>query len=511
MMKKFIKVTILLVLLTLMLLSSCLVGFAIEKVITFARPQDCFVLDPFNTGQTASKIFELMLFDRLVDWDPEAFGTRFVPSLATEWKMSFDGKEWTFKLREGVKFHNGEPFNAECVKVTLERFFNEDTLITTIAPIWREGLKEVEVVDDYTVILRFNDPNIFCLNILALTPIFPAKAFKEKGLALFDNPIGTGPFTFGYLKRGQEVVFNKNPDYWGKPVYMDKFVYLPIIEKNTRLAGVLTGEIDICDTMTAEDIPVAEASDNVEVSRMSTLGQIFFALKTDKPPFTDIKFRQAIALGVDREGILKNIMKGGRVSTGVLPQGVFGFDDSLVPAKQDIEKAKQLVKESVYDGRTIELIVPIGWYPNEKALGEAIRGNFKEIGINCKLSILEQAVFRERRAMGDYDIFLGQDSIYSGDVSDETINKIVADVYHMSDGNLNPEVKKLILEQAITIDKQKRIELLRKMENLINIDFAPLIMFIQMEQIFFQQKGIQGAIYYGNRVPDLRYAHYKDW
>ena len=509
-MKKLIKVTILLLLLTLMLVLSCLVGFAIEKVITFARPQESQGFDPADFDQTVNRIFDFLIYDKLVEWNPEAFGERFVPSLATEWKISSDGKEYTFKLRKGVKFHNGEPFNAECVKITLERFLTEKTLRGTVGAIWKE-LKEVEVVDDYTVILRFNDTNILCLNTLAQTPIIPAKAFKEKGLALFENPIGTGAFTWGYWKHGQEVVVNKNPDYWGEPVYMDKFVYLPINEKSTRLAGILTGEIDICDTMTAEDIPMAEASGNVEVNRTLSWGQIYFALKTTKPPFTDIKFRQAITLGINREDILKYILKGGRIATGILPKGVLGFDDSLVPVKQDIEKAKQLVKESVYDGRTIELMVPLGWYPNEKDLAQAIKGDLEGIGINCKLSLLEGATFRERRAMGDYDFFLGQDSYNSGDLSQIITYLVLQDIHKMSNGNANPEVKKLILEQMITVDEQKRIELLRKLENLINVDSAPLIMFTQIEAIFLQRKGIQGAIYYGNRVPDFRYVHYKEW
>jgi peptide/nickel transport system substrate-binding protein len=504
MMKKFIKVTILLVLLTLLLVSSCLVGFTKEKVITFARPEDMQFMDPYDNYNITNLILDYMVYDRLIDRDPET-GTSFVPALATEWKVSPDGREYTFKLREGVKFHNGEAFNAECVKVSLERWINEPTLRRRAA--WVD-LKEVEVVDEYTAIVRFNNPNVTCLNDLIQSVMLPAKAFKEKGTALFDNPIGTGAFTWGNWKRGQEIVVNKNPDYWGEPAYMDKFVYLPLTETSTRLAGVITGEIDICDDMTADQIPLAESSGNIKVFRMLAWDQVYLALKADKPPFTDIKFRQAMDLAIDKEGIVNKIMKGGRVSTGVIPQGCFGFDDSLVPVKQDIEKAKQLVKESIYDGSTIDIMVPIGWFPNEKEVAQAIKGNLGDIGVNSNLSILEGATFAERRAGRDYEIFLNQDS-QPGDISTWLIRIIGTDTHGM--GNISPEAKKLALEQATITDLEKRIDALREVENVINTDFAPVIMVCQFEAIYFQQKGIQGARYYGNKCPDLRYAHYEEW
>lgn len=503
-MKKFIKVTILLVLLTLMFVSSCFVGFAKEKVITFARSQELQFMDPCDMGfYTVNVILDYMVYDRLIDLDET--GTGFVPALATEWKRSPDGKEYTFKLREGVKFHNEEPFNAECVKVTLERFLTEPTLRRRSE--WA-GLKEVEVVDDYTAIIRFHDVNNTCLAYLSQMQIIPAKAFKEKGTALFKNPIGTGAFTWGHYKSGLEVVLNKNPDYWGKPAYMDKFVYLPIFEMSTRLAGVLTGEIDIVDAMAEFQVPVVEDSGNIKVERTLTWDNIYLGLKQDTPPFTDIKFRQAIALAIDKEGIVKHVMKNGRVSTGIIPQGIVGFDDSLVPIKRDIEKAKQLVKESIYDGRTIDIICSIGWFPNYRELAQVILGNFTEIGINAKLSLLEGGAYIERRAAADYDVFINQDTSLL-DLNMFLTRIVVMDTRKM--GKMNPELKELAIEQSKIIDKQKRIEMLRKIENIVNTDFAPMIVITQYETIYFQQKGIQGARYYGNKNPDFRYVHYEEW
>ena len=496
---KSIKLVIFL-LTILWLLSSCLVGFAQEKVITFARPEDIQFMDPYDNINITNLIIDYLVYDRLGEYNPET-GTGFVPALATEWSVSPDGTEYTFKLRQGVKFHNGEPFNAECVKVSLERFVNEKL---RRGSDW-ETLKEVEIVDDYTVIVRYKQPSVLCLTTSIQAPMLPAKAFKEKGVALFDNPIGTGAFTFTEWKRGQHIICEKNPDYWGEPAYIDKFIYLPINEDSTRLAAVLTGEIDIADTMPPDQVPLAEAEPNVEIFRMLAWDQIYLGLKVDTPPFTDKKFRQAVTLALDRENIVKFILKGGRPSTGNIPQGVFAFDDSLTPVKRDVEKAKQLVKESIYDGREIRIIVPTGWYPKSKDVAQAIQAELMEVGINATLEILDGATFAEKRAAGNYDIYYTGAS-QPGDVDSFIWMRIHNDA--MASGYINEELNKLIEDQRQEVDSEKRVEMLRKIENIVNTEVAPHAFVYQMEHLYFQRTGITGYRYYGNKCPDLRYVHY---
>lgn len=487
-------------LIIVLLLPNCLIGVAQEKVITFARPEDIQFMDPYDNINITNIIMDYLIYDRLVDYNPET-GVGFVPALATEWSVSSDGTEYTFKLKQGVSFHNGEPFSAECVKVSLERFINEKL---RRGSDW-ETLKEVEIIDDYTVIVKFSQPNVVCLTNLVRTPMLPAKAFQEKGAALFDNPIGTGAFTFTEWRRGQHIIAEKYPDYWGEPAYIDKFIYLPINEDSTRLAGVLRGEIDIADTMPPDQVPAAEADPNVEVIRMLAWDQIYLGLKADTSPFTDKKFRQAVTLSLDRENIVKFILKGGRPSTGNIPMGVFGFDDSLAPVKRDIEKAKQLVEESIYDGREIRLIAPTGWYPKTKDVTQAIQAGLIEIGVNVNLEILDGATFAERRGAGNYDIYYTGAS-QPGDVDSFIWQRIYNDA--MASGYVNNELNQLIEDQRQEVDSEKRIEMLREIENIINTEVAPHVFVYQMEHIYFQRKGIEGYRYYGNKCPDLRYVHY---
>lgn len=498
MMKKFKKVTILLVF--LMLVSICLVGFAEEKEFTFARPEDILFMDPYDMNEVSGAIINKLIYNFLVNLDPET-GVGYVPDLATEWSVSPDGTEYTFKLRQGVKFHNGEPFNAECVKESLERFLHENLR----RGVYWDTLKEVKIVDDYTVIVGYEYPNALCLDTLSSEPILPPKAFKEKGVALFDHPIGTGAFTFVEWKRGLHLICEKNPDYWGKPAYIDKFVYLPIMEGSTRLAGILTGEIDVADVMTGDQIPVAEAEPNVEIVKILGWDQNYIGLR-NKPPMTDKKFREAINLAVDRENIVKFVLKGGRPATGPIPKGIFGFDNSLIPVKRDIEKAKQLVKESIYDGRELDFIVPVGWYPKSKEVVQALQAELIEVGINVKLDIIEGASYKEKRSAGNYDFY------FTGwgmtDVDSLYFNVILSD-YH-STGFKNEELNKLIKDQRQETNSEKRIGILRKIENIINTEVFPEVFLYQLEKIYFQRKGVKGIVYYGNGIPDLRYAHYEE-
>ena len=500
-MKRFIKVTILLVLLMLMLVSSCLVGFAEEKVITFARPEDIVVLDPYNQTSVVNWNLNTLIYDRLVEYNETATG--FVPSLATEWIISPDGKEYTFKLRQGVKFHNGESFNAECVKVSLERFLNEQL---AGGADWKT-LKEVEIVDDYTVIIKFKQPNALCLNSLAMLAMLPAKAFKEKGLKLFDESIGTGAFIFKEWKHGEHIIVDKNPDYWGKKAYVDRIVYVQIMEINTRLAAVSTGQIDIADSMPAEQIPMAEANPNLEVVGIHTWDQFYLSQSMLDPPFTDKKFREAISLAIDRESIAKYVEKAGRPSTGLIPERLLGFDDSLPPLKYDIEKAKQLVKESIYDGRELLLMAPTGWYTKIKEISEAVQSGLMEAGINVRLEMFEGATFIDRRKAGDYDLYCAGYA-NPGDVDTLLLQRVHDDT--TGSGYKNEYLNKLIEDQRQEVNPEKRIKILREIENFINTELAPFIFIFQQDEIYFVRKGLTGVTWYSNRAPDLRWAHYEE-
>jgi ABC-type transport system substrate-binding protein len=503
--KKVFTVSLLIILMFFIGLLTCSAQESEEKVFTFARPEEIQQLDPFNANKVSNRIMDYFLYDRLIEKNPDSVASLgFVPGLAMEWTVSPDGKEYTFKLREDVTFHNGEPFNSECVRVTLERLKKEELADSSY---W-DTLEEIETIDDFNITLRFSEPNVLCLLNLSRAPILPAKALTEKGSdVFFEHPIGTGAFILESFDPGRELVVKKNPDYWGQPAYIDKFVYLNISEDSTRIAAVHTGEIDIADTVPADQVSSLETDPNIEVVRVPAWDHALLGIKCDKSPMDDVKFRRAVLLAIDGENIVKYVTQGGATASGVLPIGAFGYDSTVEPFKRDLEKAKQLVKESSYDGREIVIIAPTGWVPKTKDVLQIIQGNLLEAGINAKLDIMEGAAYMEKRASGNYDFFFTSGS-YPGDVS----NFLVYRVLHgetVALNYVNEELNELIIQQTQESNEEKRIEMLRKIQQIMNDEVAPWIYLYQTEQIFAKRKDITGERYYYDKCPDLRYVNYE--
>ncbi|MGI6284856.1 ABC transporter substrate-binding protein [Neomoorella humiferrea] len=471
-----------------------------EKVVTFARPEDVQFWDPHDHFNLVSWIIGRCIYDTLVERDENG---KIVPALATEWKSSNDGKEWTFKLRQGVKFHNGEEFNAESVKVSLERFISSTPLRQK--PLW-VSLTGVEVVDPYTVTIKFSQPNGAVLSALTLTAMIPPKAYKEKGTKLFEHPIGSGPFEFVEWVQGQKITLKRFDGYWGKKPNVDKIVYLPIIEDSTRIAGVQTGNIDIADTIPPDQAKSLANDAKLEVIRNLSWDQIYLGFKCDKPPFNDKRVREAVSLGLNREEIVKQVLDGGRVATGLVPQGVLGFDNSAQPVKRDVEKAKKLLAEAGYNSEyKINLIAPQGWYPKTNEVLQAIKAQLAEIGMNVNINILDGAAFAEKRAAGNYDIYYTGGSHPGGDPDLYFYQRVHDDA--MKSGYKNETLNALIEKGRQAIDPSMREDFYRQAQQIINSECAPMIFLYQMENIYLVRKGVTGAVFSGDKIVDLRYVN----
>lgn len=497
-MKKNVSTVSFFIAITFLLIVSCMTIIAKENVFTFARNEAIEILDPYNHFKCSNSIMEYLIYDRLWDNNPEA-------RLATEISVSPDAREYTLTLRQGVKFHNGEPFNAESVKVSLERFKNEELVNSTY---WTT-LEEIEIIDDYKVIIKFSESNVafFGNPYLSVTAMLPPKAFKEQGTELFKHPIGTGAFTFESFIPERDLVVNKNPDYWGEPAYVDKFIYLNIPEDSTRIAALNTGEVDLADSIPVDQIPLIDSNPNLEVFRVPAWASVVLCMKCDIEPFTDIKFRQAVNLAIDREGIVQYVTKSGNPCKGVLLEGQIGYDPDSPPIERDIEKAKQLVKESTYDGRDIVILARLGLVPKNLEVLQAIQAQLIEAGINAKLEILEAGTYTEKRNAGNYDLFFTY-GVYTEDMTQFLIYRIVNN-HTLHIGYENKELFDLILKQVGEVDEEKRSEMFKEINKTLNDDVAPWLYLYQLEQIFAKRKDVTGGIYYFNSTPDLRHVRYE--
>ena len=363
-----------------------------------------------SVGAAKEKNIIAVQFYEIVDWDPSinySDGARvltniyetlllyddgkFIPVLATSFEKSPDGKTWTFKLRKGVKFHNGEPFNAQAVKYSFDRTTNMGR-----GASWIFGpIKEIKVIDDYTVQFICDQPQPVDLMVSSYygAYIMPPKLAKEKGSEWFQkgNACGTGPYKLKAFEKDIHVVLEKFDDYWGgwKPNQYDIAFYKFIAESSTAIQLLKRGEIDIIEGL-GVPIDVHESLDalpDIEAVYSDSYMDLYYHFHNQKPPFDDVNVRKAVSHAVNVDEIIKTIRGKTAVrAVGPIPYKMWGHDPNLKTYDYDLEKAKQLMKQSKYADQLpikitmtaySEYIVPVSIY---------IQSAIKKIGIEAEIN-----------------------------------------------------------------------------------------------------------------------------
>src|SRR6266511_2575193 len=249
------------------------------------------------------------IYDRLLDRDAKTLKPK--PMLATAWKVVHD-TTWEFTLRQGVRFHNGEPFNAHSVKATME-YIKDPANKTHFASRWAL-IQDVQIVNDYTVRLITEKPWPSLIDRIAGTDFLPMppKALKEQGVqALAAKPIGTGPFRFVQWARDEKLVVERNPDYWQRPADVSRVTFRFIPEFSARLAALLAGEVDIMKDVPPQAVEVVDRSGKAKVRSTVSSRINYLALVNLKPgPLQDLKVRKAVHAAVNVDGLIQQVLKG---------------------------------------------------------------------------------------------------------------------------------------------------------------------------------------------------------
>ena len=466
--------------------------------IVFARPEAITAgLDTANHFNLVNFGLEKHIYDFLVELDNEG---NLHPSLATSWETSDDGLTWTFHLRDGVTFQNGEPFDSASVKATLDRFLSGQTFAQGF--LW-SSLESVEAPDPSTVLIHTKVPFGPLISNLTTTPMLPPKALAEQGDAFWDHPIGTGPFEFSEWVKGDHVLLTANPDYWQDGIpKVDCIDYRPILDPSTALAAYQSGKVDIVDSIPPDLVPVYEAVPGTQIVRGLAWDQLYLGIKVDKAPFTDLRVRQALNYAIDRQGIVDNIMNGGRPSVALAPQGALGFPADLEVFPFDPEKAKSLLADAGVSDLRIRLIAPEAWYPKIREVTEVIRSNLADVGIQTDLQIMEGGAFIQARGAGDYDLYLTGGSSIAADPDFLAYQRINSDVF--KSGYKDQQVFDLIQQARDTVDRDQRSALYQQAESLMKDQAAPFVWLFQMENIYAARQGITGFTFTPNKIFDLR-------
>ncbi len=462
--------------------------------VVMATGADAVTMDPLvMTCLPTANVF-LHIAETLFDLTPEG---EVAPLLATGYAVSPDGLAWTIYLRQGVVFHDGTPFNAEAAKINLDRFRTRATFKFLI-----EAIAAVEVVDDYTIKLLLTTPFAPLLRGLAHT--FPAMlspaSIAAAGEAPIAHPIGTGPFKFVEWVRGDRLVLEKNPNYWGEGPYLDKVVFKPVPEPGTRVMMLLAGEADLITAVPPDDVPIVEADPDTKVIITPALSIQYLGMNTQRPPFNDVRVRRAINYALDKEEILKYIQGGfGRVADAPIGPAVFGYY-AAGPYPFDLERARELLTEAGYpDGFKTTLRFNPGW---REPAAELIQAQLRKVGIELELITMEWGAYLAFTSLpiaeNTTDMFmLGWVSV-TGDADYGLLP-----IFHTTEWPpgmnrsfySNPDVDRYLSEARIVIDPERRKELYAKAIRIIWDEAAWGFLFVP-EHLGGRRINVHGVVHH---------------
>ncbi|MGV9414804.1 ABC transporter substrate-binding protein [Nocardia sp. NPDC003693] len=349
------------------------------------------VPDPIVDGSLAGYNYYFATFDQLARFDEQGVIT---PLLATRWEANADFTRWTFTIREDATFQNGEPVKASDVAFT----YNTIKATPTGDPAsYMEMFDNAVTGPGNTVIFTLNAAYSAWPTIVTGVSIVPESVYTALGSAGFAAaPVGSGPFVFDHYTRGVEYVVTRNPNYWGTPATVDKVTFKTVADADARLNGVQSGSLDVALIAPNQVAAVSDAS-NVSVQSGVSNGVTFLGMNSSGGPLANQKVRAAIALAIDREGIVKNVLAGkAKVDNQLVAENVGGYNPEYPAAVYDPAAAARLVAESGYKGEPIPFqYANNGRIPLSSEIAQAIQGDLAKAGLNVTLHGTDQGSFSQ--------------------------------------------------------------------------------------------------------------------
>ncbi len=416
-------------------------------------------LDPHKTSAYFS--FEVLenVFDTLVE--PDA-NLEMQPALAESWQVSPDELTWTFRLRPGVKFHNGDPFTAEDVVFSYRRIIDEE--LTNVDKF--SAVTDVSAPDPATVVIRLDRP----------TPNLLTNLGGFKGMAIVSrrnvesgeiatNPVGTGPFAFAGQRSGDSITLRANPDYWGGPPKVPGVTFRFISEPSTALSALQAGEVDWTDSIPTQRVSQLESDDSLTLAVTPSNDYWYLALNNAKPPWNDVRVRQAIAYGIDRDAIVAATSYGtAALNQLAIPDGNPWFTP-YDKYSYDINRARSLLQEAGSQPQDLDMLVT-SEYPETVTAAQIIADNLAPLGITVNIRTVDFATWLDEQNNGNFDMLMMG---WLGNIDPD-------DFYyaqHHTDGTSNaqkfsdPEVDRLLDAGRVETDRDARADDYAKAATLI--------------------------------------------
>nr|WP_279663474.1 ABC transporter substrate-binding protein [Ectobacillus ponti] len=431
--------------------------------ITYAMTSKVVGMSPTLTNDSVSSNVINQVYETLFQRDAKTMELK--PLLAESYENP-DENTWVIKLKKNVKFQDGTPFNAEAVKYTFDKLKDPKTAAPRASLL--KPVSSIEVKDEYTVVLKTAKPYGAMIAALAHTNASIISPTADKKQDLMTNPVGTGPFKFVKKENGDDIVLEKNKDYWRDAAKLDKVTFKVVPDANTAVSMLQTGQVQFIDGLSSDTLPRIEKVKTIETMKKKGTPVYYVVFNTTKEPMSNLKFREAVSYAIDTESYIKKLNGLGYASKGFMGPELFGYDKSIEEKgiKYDAAKAKELVKEGNFGGKEIKLLAA-----NTSAymkMAEAVQAQFAEAGLNVKIETIEWGAYLDKTKKGEFEMALSAWSNVTGDGSELFYPRLHSD--SVGSTNLgqykNAEMDKLITESRTTVKPEERKEKLKAVNEL---------------------------------------------
>ncbi|MFV0335509.1 MAG: ABC transporter substrate-binding protein [Tropicimonas sp.] len=416
------------------------------------------------------------IFDGLVNQDEKQ---QIQPGLALSWEI-VDDTTWEFRLREGVKFHDGSDFTAEDVVASINRVPLASTNSPSSFMPYVKAIASVEAVDPMTVRITTSEPTPLLLNNLSRIAILPAEDAEvtTEQMNAGEGVVGTGPFRFVSWLPDSEVKLARNDAYWAEPAAWENVTFKVFKNNSARVAAMLSGDVDMIESIPTADTRRLTEADDIKVVSVAGNRVMYLHMDQDREespfardaegrnPLRDARVRRALSMSLNRQAIVDRIMDGQGVPAGQLvPEGYFGYNADIAVDPYDPDGARALLAEAGYpDGFALTFHASNDRYPNDSRVAQAIGQFFSRIGIDTSVETLPASVYFSRASNLEFSFIMGGAAVETGEASG--VLGPLLETYGESAGRgnrgrySNPEFDATLIEARQTLDEGKRRELL---------------------------------------------------
>ncbi|GAA2013301.1 ABC transporter substrate-binding protein [Brevibacterium samyangense] len=443
--------------------------------LVLARSADSTTLLPPTTTQNTDiwmlqQVYETLTLNK-------SDGTGVEPGLATEWTESEDGLTWTFKIREGVKFHDGSALDAEDVKFSLD--YARDT--SNEANAWAgefAPITDVVVIDDHTIDIELAERWTPLPSFLALfaASIYPSDFGGHDEAWMAENANGTGPFTFDSWTKGQSLKLVKNPEYWNsEQPKIDSVTFQVVPDDNTRMLQLQGGQVDVIEEPSATTMESLSTAEGVVAESFESTKLLYFNINNTVEGLDDPKVRRALSYAVDRQSIVDTVLAGyAEPANSFISPGLPHHDDAVEGDVFDMALAQQTLAESGHpDGIPLEIQVASGIQDREQ-ISQIAQAAWSELGFDVTVTPVDAATFSSNRAAGNFQIQIGYATSDVVDTSQMVSFLALTDDAGIRSGYTNPEVYEKAAEAVTETDDAVRTKLYSEIQHIVEEE-APII------------------------------------